>query len=272
MKRKKTNERRPYLASQCHSLEEGEKWRHQILREIGKHVAEIQNSGLGEHKIRDVNDQINKLIREKAHWEKRIRELGGPDYAKTAPKILDSDGKEVKGSGGYLYFGAAKDLPGVKELFQKDDGPSKDKKTRYELCKNIDADYYGFRDEDDGVLELLEREYEKKAIAKSVQQWKESSQEREKAGSTVKNKSYQAAALLITESNNDDEYMHDINDEMDENEGFKVHVPLPSQSDMEKRVVEKRKEELLKRYVSEDLKAEEQEAKKLLNIKKKEAV
>jgi len=79
-------------------------------------------------KIRDINDQINKLIREKAHWEKRIRELGGPDYAKTAPKILDSDGKEVKGSGGYLYFGAAKDLPGVKELFQKDEGARLDKK------------------------------------------------------------------------------------------------------------------------------------------------
>jgi len=217
---------------------------------------------LGEHKIRDINDQINKLIREKAHWEKRIRELGGPDYAKTAPKILDSDGKEVKGSGGYLYFGAAKDLPGVKELFQKDESSRLDKKTRYELYKNIDADYYGFRDEEDGVLQVLEREYEKNAIAKSVQQWNESSQEREKAGSTVK--SHQAALLL---ADNDDQYMADDN-EIDEGEGFKIHVPLPSQSDMERIVVEKRKEELLKKYVSEDLKAEEQEAKKLLNSRK----
>ena len=38
-------------------------------------------------RLRDLNDEINKLIREKGHWEKRIVELGGPDYAKAAPKV-----------------------------------------------------------------------------------------------------------------------------------------------------------------------------------------
>jgi len=38
-------------------------------------------AGLGEFRIRDLNDEINKLLREKGHWEVRIRELGGPDYA-----------------------------------------------------------------------------------------------------------------------------------------------------------------------------------------------
>lgn len=49
-------------------------------------------------------------------------ELGGPDYAKTAPKITDSEGNEVTDSRGpgYRYFGAAKQLPGVKELFEKE--------------------------------------------------------------------------------------------------------------------------------------------------------
>ena len=37
-------------------------------------------AGLGEFKLRDLNDEINKLIREKRHWEDRIKELGGPDY------------------------------------------------------------------------------------------------------------------------------------------------------------------------------------------------
>ena len=37
-------------------------------------------------RLRDLNDEINKLIREKGHWEKRIVEMGGPDYAKAAPK------------------------------------------------------------------------------------------------------------------------------------------------------------------------------------------
>lgn len=38
-------------------------------------------AGLGEFRIRDLNDEINKLLREKGHWEFRIKELGGPDYA-----------------------------------------------------------------------------------------------------------------------------------------------------------------------------------------------
>ena len=37
-------------------------------------------AGLGEFRIRDLNDEINKLLREKRHWEERIIELGGPDY------------------------------------------------------------------------------------------------------------------------------------------------------------------------------------------------
>lgn len=36
------------------------------------------------------------------------------------PKMLDHEGKEVPGNRGYKYFGAAKDLPGVRELFEKE--------------------------------------------------------------------------------------------------------------------------------------------------------
>ena len=42
-----------------------------------------------------MNDEINKLIREKSHWERRIVELGGPDYGRAAPRTTDSMGKEV---------------------------------------------------------------------------------------------------------------------------------------------------------------------------------
>ena len=37
-------------------------------------------AGLGEFKLRDLNDEINKLLREKGHWEDQILVLGGPDY------------------------------------------------------------------------------------------------------------------------------------------------------------------------------------------------
>lgn len=46
-------------------------------------------------RLRDLNDEINKLIREKGHWERRIVELGGPDYSKTGPKATDSEGNEL---------------------------------------------------------------------------------------------------------------------------------------------------------------------------------
>lgn len=39
------------------------------------------------------------------------------------------------------------------------------RKTRAEMMKEIDADYYGYRDEDDGVLVPLEQEYEKQGGA-----------------------------------------------------------------------------------------------------------
>lgn len=55
-------------------------------------------AGLGEFRIRDLNDEINKLLREKGHWEVRIKELGGPDYARVGPKMTDMDGQEAPGN------------------------------------------------------------------------------------------------------------------------------------------------------------------------------
>jgi pre-mRNA-splicing factor ISY1 len=62
------------------------------------------------------------------------RRSGGPSF--------DNAGKEVVGNRGYKYFGAAKDLPGVRELFSQEP-PLMTRKTRAELMKDIDADYYG---------------------------------------------------------------------------------------------------------------------------------
>jgi pre-mRNA-splicing factor ISY1 len=76
----KIRERRPFLASECDSLVKADKFRQDIISEISRKVTQIQNPGLGEFRIRDMNDEINKLLREKRHWEERILELGGPDY------------------------------------------------------------------------------------------------------------------------------------------------------------------------------------------------
>lgn len=161
----KKPKRRPYLAELCNDLDEAEKWRKEIIAEISNLVMLIQNAGLGEFKIRDMNDHINKLLREKRHWERRIVDLGGTNYLK-APSTK-FDGEDVPGTRNYKYFGAAKDLPGVRELFAK---PEKEapRKTKAELLKFVDCDYFGYRDEDDGVLLALENEAERKVRASVV--------------------------------------------------------------------------------------------------------
>ena len=45
-----------------------------------------------------MNDEINKLLREKGHWESRIVELGGPDFGRVGPKMMDMDGQEAPGN------------------------------------------------------------------------------------------------------------------------------------------------------------------------------
>ena len=169
-----SDDRRPFLASQCDSLPAAEKWRRQILREITRKVAEIQNAGLGEHRLRDLNDEINKLIREKAHWQRQIRKLGGPDYARTGAPVQGAGegGDGAPGGrrhGGYQYFGAARNLPGVRELFEDEDArdgegararKGKRSRGRGAMYRSIDPDYYGFRDEDDGVLLRAENDAE----------------------------------------------------------------------------------------------------------------
>ncbi|KYN45290.1 Pre-mRNA-splicing factor ISY1 like protein [Trachymyrmex septentrionalis] len=174
---RKEQERRPYLASECRDLRKAEKWRMQIIREIAKKVAQIQNAGLGEFRIRDLNDEINKLLREKRHWEAQIKELGGPDYSRVGPRMLDHEGRElvtpvgqVPGNRGYKYFGAAKELPGVRELFEQEPPPPP-RKTRAELMKDIDADYYGYMDDDDGILIPLEQKAEQEAREKCINEW-----------------------------------------------------------------------------------------------------
>lgn len=232
-------ERRPYLASECLELPKAEKWRMQIIREIAKKVSQIQNAGLGEFRIRDLNDEINKLLREKCHWEVQIRELGGPDYAKVGPKMLDHEGKEVPGNRGYKYFGAAKDLPGVRELFEQEPPPPP-RKTRGELMKDIDADYYGYRDDDDGILIPLEQIAEKKAVASAVSDFKEKKEANlfNEANSTTPSDDEEDIYAVPK----DDEFEEDIKPNFTESlqTRFIAHVPVPSQKEVEDALLQKK--------------------------------
>ncbi|KAK3103849.1 hypothetical protein FSP39_022418, partial [Pinctada imbricata] len=259
-------ERRPYLATDCDDLRKAEKWRRQIIGEISRKVAQIQNAGLGEFKLRDLNDEINKLLREKGHWEDRIVELGGADYKKVGPKMLDQEGKEVPGNKGYKYFGAAKDLPGVRELFEQEPPPPP-RKTRAELMKDIDADYYGYRDEDDGVIVPSEQELEKEVIAKKVIEWKERREaiaRGEIQGNTEEME--EEETLYEKEAVVKEEEMEKEEEVVTENQTFIAHVPVPSQKEIEEALIQRKKMELLQKYVSDELQAEEKEAKDMIGL------
>jgi len=116
-----SSNKRPLLVNECGSLPDAEKHRRDIMRDISKKVASIHNANLGEHRIRELNDEINKLQRTRHYWEIRIKELGGSDFKSGRQKqYIDIEGKELPGTKGYKYYGAAKDLPGVRELFAED--------------------------------------------------------------------------------------------------------------------------------------------------------
>ncbi|CCM00580.1 uncharacterized protein FIBRA_02615 [Fibroporia radiculosa] len=148
------SDRRPRMASACKSLRECERWRGEILREISRKVSKIQDAGLTDYEVRDLNDEINKLMREKRHWENQIVALGGANYRRNVA-MMDDDGKEVPGTKGYKYFGRAKELPGVKELFQSkktEEDEENQTQNYYKKFTKQGPAYFGDLDETDGKL------------------------------------------------------------------------------------------------------------------------
>lgn len=144
---KSNGNRRPHLASECQSLTECERWHKGLVHDIVKKVSAIENADLGEYRLRELNDEINLLIRTKAHWERRIRELGG-DTRSMKRHHFEIAGVELPNSRGYKYYGAAKDLPGVRELFDEENAAllqekaRKRAKNRQELMKHIGPTYW----------------------------------------------------------------------------------------------------------------------------------
>merc|ERR1712025_796648 len=251
----KKHVKRPYLASECDNIQDAERWRQQTIRDISKSVTAIQNAGLGEFRIRDLNDHLNKLLREKKHWENRIRELGGKSYSSKGAKMLDREGKEVPGNKGYKYFGAAKDLPGVRELFESD-APVNTKRTRAELMRDVDAHYYGFRDDDDGKLVPEELAAEKEAVARLIAEYKGSKENTEEA------EDEEDLYIKEIKSKDDEDALKEAMEEGKEAR-FMARVKVPTQKDIEEALIRRKKQELLEMYAidADDLDQLEKQAK-----------
>jgi pre-mRNA-splicing factor ISY1 len=267
----KAPKKRPKLASECSDLSQADKFYHQITREIGQKVMDIQNSGLGEARIRDLNDEINKLLRERGHWARRIVELGGPNYRASStnkvPEVDADDSPMVQAGPGYKYFGAAKKLPGVKELFEQPSEAGerqRKKKSKAQLHAMIDVDYYGFRDEDDNG-ELVEHEAQAEAELREAakREYRAKAQERAQARGNLR--SLQAGEVDETDPTDagDAETLDD--DALYEEP---ADVPLPGEAVVtaagSTTEAGKRKRQLLQQYASNALIQEQQEAEELL--------
>ncbi|MFH4981340.1 hypothetical protein AB6A40_008049 [Gnathostoma spinigerum] len=237
--------KRPNDVGECTNLNDAERYRRQVTTEVAKKIALIQNPGLGEFKIRDLNDEINKLLRVKYAWENRIVELGGQDYRKTAPKELNREGREVAGNRGYKYFGAAKDLPGVRELFEKATIDTS-RKNRTELIKFVDADYYGYMDDDDGLLVPLENDAETKARILAEKDWEENKD------AWKAKKAYEDDIDIYRVDDDSDEEIETKQSAIvgdDGRETFVQHVVVPSQKEIEALIRQRKKAQLYDQFL-----------------------
>lgn len=261
--------RRPYLAEECPDVRGCKRWRREIIQEISQKMSQIQNAGLGEFRLRDLNDEINKLIREKRHWEERIKKLGGPDYI-ASNKMLDIEGKELQWNRGYKYFGAAKDLPGVRELFEPDP-PKAIKKTRAEYMRYVDAHYFGYMDEEDGQVLPLELEAEKKARIEAIDNFRMDRElEAIKKGEELDDWDKDIYNEITKEDEEaekaagGEEKVQVVESASGEKTIRAAHVPVPTQDEVQSAMLRKKKLELLQMFASETLSSQSVEAKILL--------
>lgn len=172
----------------------------------------------------------------------------------------------------------------MKELFEKPSIQSK-KRNRYELFRRIDMDYYGYRDEEDGILVPLETKAEAEALVEAEEEWERVRAAKEEAKRRVA--SGEEASVRSTAEGGEEGAgapgegteggeVRAAGGGREKGSGgrgagvgerqFVAHVPLPDEKEIERMVLEKKKAELLSKYASEDLVKGEQEAKKLLNI------
>jgi hypothetical protein len=70
-------------------VQEAEARRQWLLGEIAGKVAEIQQPGLNDYKVLELNGLIIGLVEERVRVERRIIELGGNDYSQAKDRIVD---------------------------------------------------------------------------------------------------------------------------------------------------------------------------------------
>mmetsp|Transcript_9569 Transcript_9569/g.16192 ORF Transcript_9569/g.16192 Transcript_9569/m.16192 type:complete len:313 (+) Transcript_9569:33-971(+) len=277
--------RRPRFVAKCSSLKECEQWRMQVIKEIQKQIAVIQNPTLNEDRVRHLNDEINKLIREKGAWERHIKTLGGADYARASSRIMNDGG--ILGSGGYRYFGAAKNLPGVRELLEERErqttpaGPMKgvDGREMKDVYAACDALYFGYDDLFNPLADqraVTDSETNNKSNINATDEEKDKELAESEATTPAANRLKYLAQERIAErrlrseaiekwrANKRKRQSETADFELNDNDDDENEVDtlgdasgiVPTQADIEAALLERRKEQLLKQYVNKSVRDE----------------
>lgn len=100
--------------------------------------------------------------------------------------------------------------------------------------REVDANYYGYLDDDDGILIPLEEKASKEALKKSVDEWKEKLKKGELK--TAEDEEDEAPIAMDTTG---DELLAPR---------FVSHVSVPTQKDIEEALLRKKKKELMEQY------------------------
>lgn len=167
-------------------------------------------------------------------------------FRKYAQKELDAIGRETGNSRGYKYFGAAKDLPGVRELFEKSTEGEEQRRHRADLLRNIDAHYFGYLDDEDGRLIPLEKLIEEKNIERINKEFAEKQAQKQQTASDA------APENIYKVEEDDDDDLETQESTVIGEDGRPMtirHVLLPTQQDIEEMLLEQKKQELMAKYL-----------------------
>jgi pre-mRNA-splicing factor ISY1 len=101
--------------------------------------------------------------------------------------------------------------------------------------REVDANYYGYLDDDDGVLIPLEEKASKEAMKKAMDEWKDKLKKGELNTNDEEDQPFEPTTI-------DDELLAPR---------FVSHVEVPTQKDIEDALLRKKKKELLEKYLNE---------------------
>ena len=105
---------RPTSIMSVTNLKEAEHWRQQVFRDISLKITKIQNrkflyndslnslivvpcvASLTPFQLRQLNDEINELIKEKGRWEFRVKSLGGKIFMVIIATKLNAVGHNLR--------------------------------------------------------------------------------------------------------------------------------------------------------------------------------